>query len=186
MKQDQSSRDTKLSKYLSLVLRHNPAAAGIQLDQNGWADVPALLNGAGDAGKQIDLETLERIVRENGKQRFRFNEDHTKIRANQGHSLLVDLEFKAVSPPRLLYHGTATRFLDSIRKQGILKQSRQYVHLSPDQETASKVGARHGIPIVLVIGADEMSKDGFPFYLSDNGVWLCETVPWKYIKDIVQ
>lgn len=180
----QSKQDVDLGHYLSLTLRHNPTAAHITLDTHGWADVQKLLDGMNQAGKHIDLEILERIVRENDKKRYCFNEDHTKIRASQGHSVKIDLGLKAEAPPAVLYHGTATRFLESIRKNGIVRQSRQYVHLSADRKTAETVGSRHGTPTVLVIDATSMVKDGFVFYRSENGIWLCEKVPWCYVVHV--
>lgn len=179
--EDQSRQDESLGRYLSLVLRHNPAAAGISLDQHGWADVEALLSGAAKAGKNISMDTLERIVRENNKQRYSFNDDHTKIRANQGHSVYVDLELEPRTPPDILYHGTALRFLEDIRGKGIKRQSRQYVHLSADRQTALAVGSRHGAPLILEINAKAMAEAGYLFYCSENGVWLCDQVPWNYI-----
>ena len=176
----QSHSDVKLGKFLSLVLRHNPDAAGISLDEHGWADVQELLAGVRRSGRQINMETLERIVRENNKQRYSFNTDHTKIRANQGHSLQVDVELTAVQPPRYLYHGTAARFLPAIQQEGIKKMSRQYVHLSGDFQTALVVGRRHGSPVVITINAEAMAHDGVAFYLSENGVWLCEYVSPEY------
>ena len=177
---DQSKNDVKLGKFLSLVLRHNPQAAGITLDEHGWADVQELLAGVRHSGREIDMETLERIVQENNKQRYSFNADHTKIRANQGHSLQVDVELTAAKPPRYLYHGTAARFLAAIRQEGIKKMSRQYVHLSSDFQTAMEVGRRHGSPVVITINAEAMAHDGVTFYLSENGVWLCEYVAPEY------
>lgn len=177
---EQSQNDIKLGRFLSLVLRHNPDAAGISLDGHGWADVEALLNGVRGTGRQIDRETLERIVRENNKQRYSFNEDHTKIRANQGHSLQVDVELRETKPPRDLYHGTAARFLSAIQAEGIKKMTRQHVHLSGDYQTAVAVGRRHGAPVVLRIDAGAMAQNGVRFYRSENGVWLCEYVPPEY------
>lgn len=179
MKQDQA-----LGKFISLILRHQPEVIGIQLDENGWADVEELINGINQSGRKIDKEDLERIVRENNKKRYSYNEDHTKIRANQGHSLNVDIHLKATQPPDQLYHGTATRFLESIKKEGIQKRSRQYVHLSSDTETAINVGKRHGKPIVLVIDAKRMQEEGCLFYLSENGVWLCDEVKWQYVIEV--
>ena len=152
----------KLGRFLSLVLRHNPGAAGISLDGHGWADVEELLAGVNRTGRRIDKNTLERIVRENNKQRYAFNEDHTKIRANQGHSLQVDVELKPTKPPRYLYHGTASRFLPKIQREGIRSMS------------------RHGIPVVLTVDARAMAEDGILFYRSENGVWLCEEVAPRY------
>lgn len=180
---EQSNSDIKLGRFLSLVLRHDPGAAGVTLDEHGWADVQRLLAGVNRTGRKIDLNTLERIVRENNKQRYSFNGDHTKIRANQGHSLQVDVELKAVKPPRYLYHGTASRFLSSIQREGIQKMNRQYVHLSGDFETAMAVGKRHGIPVVIIVDAWAMARDGMTFYQSENGVWLCEQVPAQYFAD---
>ena len=177
---EQSNSDIKLGRFLSLVLRHNPQAAGISLDEHGWADVGELLAGVNRTGRRIDLPTLERIVRENNKQRYSFNGDHTKIRANQGHSLQVDIELREAEPPKYLYHGTATRFFPAIQREGIRKMSRQYVHLSGDFATAMAVGKRHGIPMVITIDAAAMARDGVAFYRSENGVWLCDWVDPKY------
>ena len=132
------------------------------------------------AGRKIDMDTLERIVRENNKRRYSFNGDHTRIRANQGHSLSVDVELKEAEPPRYLYHGTASRFLPAIQGEGIRRMSRQYVHLSGEFETAVAVGKRHGNPVVITIDAAAMRRDGITFYRSENGVWLCEHVEPKY------
>ena len=177
---EQSNSDVKLGRFLSLVLRHDPHAAGITLDEHGWADVNELLAGVNRTGRKIDRVTLERIVRENNKQRYSFNGDGTKIRANQGHSLQVDVELKAAQPPKYLYHGTASRFLPAIQAEGIRKMSRQHVHLSGDFETAMAVGKRHGIPVVITIDAEAMARDGVAFYRSENGVWLCGHVEPKY------
>ena len=177
---NQSNSDVRLGRFLSLVLRHDPHAAGITLDGHGWADVDALLAGVNRTGRKINMDTLERIVRENNKQRYAFNEDHTKIRANQGHSVQVDVELKAAQPPKYLYHGTASRFLPAIQAEGIRKMSRQHVHLSGDFETAMAVGKRHGIPVVITIDAGAMARDGVAFYRSENGVWLCGHVEPKY------
>ena len=180
----QSANDRRLGKFLSLVLRHKPGAEGISLDEHGWANVDELLNGVRRTGRQIDMETLERIVRENNKQRYSFDEDHTRIRANQGHSLQVDVELQQVDPLQYLYHGTATRFLPTIQAEGIKKMSRQYVHLSGDYQTAAAVGRRHGTPVVLRINAEAMARDGAAFYRSENGVWLCDYVSPEYFCDV--
>lgn len=179
----QDANDIKLGRFLSYVLRHNPSAAGITLDAHGWADVGELLFGVRRTGRQIDMDTLERIVRENNKRRYSFSENHTKIRANQGHSIPVDIELKEEKPPRRLYHGTAERFLPSIRREGIRKMNRQFVHLSADFQTATEVGLRHGTPAVIVIDAEAMARNGTVFYLSENGVWLCEHVAPEYFLD---
>lgn len=154
---------------------------GISLDKNGWADVRELIDGIRNSGKEIDMEILERVVAENDKQRYSFNDDRTKIRANQGHSIRVDVELPESEPPPVLYHGTAVKFLDSIRAKGILKQRRQHVHLSPDIPTAHQVGKRHGKPVILPIDTQKMRADGHIFYLSANNVWLCGDIDWRYI-----
>ena len=177
---EQSNADIKLGRFLSLVLRHDPSAAGITLDEHGWADVDELLAGVNRTGRKINMAVLERIVRENNKQRYAFNEGRTKIRANQGHSISVDVELKAAEPPKYLYHGTASRFLPAIQAEGIRKMSRQYGHLSGDFETAMAVGRRHGIPVVVTIDAAAMARDGVGFYRAENGVWLCGHVEPKY------
>ena len=179
-----NKNDVKLGKFLSLVLRHRPETAGVTLDEHGWAEVRALLRGICDTGRQIDMETLERIVREDNKQRYSFNEDHTMIRANQGHSLPVDVELREAKPPRYLYHGTAVRFLSAIQTEGVKKMTRQYVHLSSDCQTAIAVGRRYGAPAVLKIDAEAMAQNGVTFYLSENGVWLCDYVPPEYFSVI--
>ena len=168
--------DKNLSKYLSLILRPKPEIAGITLDANGWADVKSLLKNT-----RINFETLERIVRENDKQRFSFNADKTKIRANQGHSIKVDVELEEKVPPEFLYHGTIERNANSIESNGILKGTRLYVHLSTDIETAEKVAARRkGNKVIYKISAQIMNCDGYKFFQSKNGVWLTEFVPPKY------
>lgn len=172
---------TKISKYISLILRHKPEVIGIQLDANGWANVEALLAGIGRK-YPIDFEVLEEIVRTDNKQRYSFNEDKTKIRANQGHSIQVDVELSVTEPPEILYHGTAERFSASIEAKGLLPQNRLYVHLSPDMETAEKVGRRHGKPVIYLVNAGQMQQDGYTFLLSANGVWLTKMVPAQYLK----
>ncbi len=172
---------TKISKFLSLVLRHKPETIGLYLDVNGWADTNLLITAMQKAGYSIDLDILKEIVASSDKQRFKFNDDFTLIRANQGHSIEVDLKFEAKTPPEVLYHGTATRNLESIKQYGLLKQSRHHIHLSADTETARAVGMRYGKPVVLKIEAQKMYKDGIIFYQSDNGVWLTEFVDTKYI-----
>lgn len=175
-------KNDRLSIFISLVLRHQPDAAGIQLDEHGWADVSELIRGVNNTGRKIDMEVLEEIVRTDNKQRYSFNEDKTLIRANQGHSVPVDVELEEQQPPQFLYHGTADRFLDSIMREGLKPMSRLYVHLSKDIETAMKVGKRHGKPVVLRVSSGEMYQDGHQFYLSKNGVWLTKKVDQKYIE----
>lgn len=174
-------KSDKLSIFISLVLRHKPDAAGIRLDEHGWANVDELLNGINDTGRKINRDILEEIVKTDNKQRYSFNEDKTLIRANQGHSVPVDVELEEQQPPKYLYHGTADRFLSSIMSDGLKPMSRLYVHLSRDEETAVKVGRRHGNPVVLKIRAEDMWNDGIKFYLSQNGVWLTKYVDRKYI-----
>lgn len=181
---EQNKHDISLGRFLSLVLRHEPSAAYLQLDANGWADVAELLDGCRRAHKPLSMEELEKIVRDNDKQRYCFNADHTKIRANQGHSIPVDVELQAKIPPDILYHGTASRFLDGIRAQGITTRTRQYVHLTTDLDTAVKVGSRHGKCVILVVDAAAMVRDGHTFFLSQNGVWLCKYVAWCYVREI--
>lgn len=172
----------KLSIFISLVLRHKPDVANVTLDEHGWADVGELLAGINGIGRKINTDILEEIVESDSKQRYSFNYDKTLIRANQGHSIPVDVELKEQEPPEFLYHGTATRFLDSIVKEGLKPMSRLYVHLSKDVETALKVGKRHGNPVVLKIYSWNMHKDGYKFYLSENGVWLTKKVDVKYFE----
>lgn len=174
--------NTKISKLLSLVLRHQPEAIGIVLDENGWADVSRLIEQVNKAGQPLDFETLEYVVSSNQKKRFAFNSNNDKIRANQGHSIDVELNYTPQTPPSVLYHGTASKNLDSIFEQGLQKMSRHHVHLSADANTAIKVGQRHGKPSVLVVNAIEMHNNGLAFYLSDNGVWLTDHVAPQYIK----
>lgn len=174
----------RLSKFLSRVLRHDPASIGVTLDAQGWADVDALLEGARRAGVPLTREALERVVAENDKQRYALSDDGRRIRANQGHSIPVDLGLEPVAPPEHLYHGTADRFVAAIRHDGLLPRRRTHVHLSPDEATAARVGARHGRPVVLTIDAGRMQRDGHVFYLSDNGVWLTERVPSEYLLTV--
>lgn len=171
-----------LGRFISLVLRHHPEAAGITLDEHGWADVAALLDGINKSGRRIDYETLDEIVRTNNKQRYSFNEDKTKIRANQGHSVNVDVELKPAQPPETLYHGTSERFCASIDAEGLKPGMRLYVHLSIDEQTAATVGKRHGKPFVYRVRSGEMSRAGYVFFLSENGVWLTKTVPAEFLE----
>lgn len=172
---------TRASKFMSLVLRHNPQKISISLDNNGWADTNLMLEGMHKNGHKVTLEDLKEVVATNDKQRFKFNDDFSKIRANQGHSVAVDVEMKEATPPDILYHGTATRFLSAIKTQGLISKNRLHVHLSSDKETAIKVGSRHGEPVVLTINTTKMQADGFVFYLSENDVWLVDAVPPEYI-----
>lgn len=175
----------KLSIFISLILRHKPDVIGISLDNHGWANVNDLISGINNTGRKIDMETLEEIVRTDNKGRYSFNNDKTLIRANQGHSIRVDVELKEEIPPNILYHGTAIKSLDNIKLQGIKSMNRLYVHLSKDLETATKVGKRHGNCVVLTIDTARMSEDGIKFYLSENDVWLTKYIDWKYVKEII-
>lgn len=172
----------KLSKFLSLVLRHEPGTIGLVLDKNGWVAVDELLAALNTAGKEVDLPLLQHIVDTSDKKRFAFSSDGRLIRANQGHSVDIDLNLQPVPPPDILYHGTASRFLDSIREQGLLPRSRQHVHLSHDEATATQVGARHGKPVVITVDTATMHAEGRLFYQSDNGVWLTDAVPAVYLR----
>ena len=172
--------DKDISKFISLILRHKPETIGITLDEHGWANVSELIEGANKT-HPLDMETLERIVAEDEKQRYSFNEDKTLIRANQGHSIPVDVELEEKKPPEILYHGTGEKYVSSIDEQGLIPKSRLYVHLSADEETARKVGMRHGKPVIYTVKSGEMRRDGFKFYLSVNGVWLTKSVPTKYL-----
>ncbi|WP_298313093.1 RNA 2'-phosphotransferase [uncultured Aquimarina sp.] len=172
----------QISKFLSLILRHNPGKIGLKLDENGWADVGELISKANKHRNQLNTETLEEVVATNDKKRFAFNEDETKIRANQGHSIKVDLEYTPIQPPEFLYHGTVGKFREDIRRKGLLKMSRHHVHLSEELETAMKVGSRRGVPIILTVRSGDMHRDGIEFYQSDNGVWLTDSVATEYIE----
>jgi putative RNA 2'-phosphotransferase len=173
---------TRISKFLSLVLRHQPQAIQLHLDEKGWAGVDELLQKVQSKGFSFDRETLQYIVDTNNKKRFSFNNDGTKIRASQGHSLKVDLGYTESVPPALLYHGTTEKNTKTILHEGLQKMKRQHVHLSTDIETAVMVGRRHGKPVVFGIEAAQMHRDGYPFYLSANGVWLTEAVPASYLR----
>ena len=175
--------DKKLGRFISLILRHKPETIDLKLDKNGWANTKELIEKISKSGREIDFEILERIVNENNKKRYSFNEVKTKIRAVQGHSIDVNLELKEVVPPAILYHGTAFKNLESIKKEGIIKMSRQHVHLSADVETAKNVATRHsGKYIIFEIDTEAMLKENYKFYLSENKVWLTDFVPSRFIK----
>lgn len=174
-----SLKDT--SKFMSLILRHKPEAIGISLDEHGWANIDELIAGIAKT-QDFNMDILEEIVRDDEKQRYSFNEDKTLIRANQGHSISVDVELDVVEPPAELWHGTGEKYVASIDEQGLIPKSRLYVHLSKDKDTAVKVGKRHGNPVLYIVKAGEMYRDGYQFYLSKNGVWLTKQVPVKYLE----
>jgi putative RNA 2'-phosphotransferase len=183
MENVQNNSHVKTSKFLSLILRHSPETIHLSMDTNGWVNIHELIVNA-NKYKNIHLtvDLIKTIVANNDKQRFIISEDGKKIRANQGHSITVNLELESKIPPDILYHGTASRFLDSIMKNGLKPMSRQYVHLSQTEEVAITVGKRHGEPIILHIDAKKMNEEGHKFYLSENKVWLADGVPAKYIK----
>lgn len=172
----------RFSKFLSFALRHKPAEVGITLDEAGWTGVPEVLAAADRKGHRMTLDDLVEVVRDNDKRRFALNEDRTRIRANQGHSVQVELGYSVTEPPEFLFHGTVDRFLDSIREKGLLKGERHHVHLSKDRDTALRVGSRRGAPVVLRVQALEMHRSGVQFFVSDNGVWLTDHVPSERIE----
>ena len=171
-----------ISKFLSYVLRHKPDAIDLKLDENGWADLNELLSKMNSEFEGITLTDIQTVVKSNDKQRFTFNDDLTKIRANQVHSINIDLKLESTEPPELLYHGTVEKSLESIKENGIVKGSRQHVHLSKDIETATNVGNRRGEAIILKVKSKQMFLDGHNFYLSKNGVWLADFIPCQYIE----
>lgn len=171
------------SKYISLILRHKPEVIGITLDDHGWADTQALIEGV-NRTHPLTMELLEEIVRTDEKQRYSFNADKSRIRANQGHSIPIDADHAETEPPETLYHGTGEKSVASIEREGLRPMSRLYVHLSPDTETARSVGSRHGKPVIFIVLAGEMHRSGYRFYRSANGVWLTKEVPVRFLKRI--
>lgn len=172
---------TKTSRFISMILRHKPEAVGITLDEHGWASVEALISGVKQTSP-FSMEILEEIVETDEKQRYSFNEDKSKIRANQGHSVKVDVELQTMEPPQFLYHGTGQKYAESIDENGLVSKSRLYVHLSEDIDTAVTVGSRHGKPVVYRVKSEKMQEDGYVFYKSVNGVWLVKSVPAEYLE----
>lgn len=175
--------DTKTSKFLSLILRHKPEVIGITLDEHGWARVDEVIAGIAKT-RPMSMEILEEIVATDSKRRYVFNEDKTLIRANQGHSVHVDVELEEKVPPEVLYHGTGEKSVASSEAQGLLPMSRLYVHLSTDVAMATKVGQRHGKPVVFRVDAQKMAKQGHRFYVSRNGVWLTKQVPAEFLQKL--
>lgn len=171
----------QLSKFLSFVLRHKPDAIGLTLDTQGWASIDELLARSDAAGIRFNREDLLQIVETSDKKRFSLAQDGLHIRAAQGHSVTVALGLSPQEPPSILYHGTATRFVDSILSEGLKPQARQQVHLSADEATAYRVGQRHGKPVILKVDALRMHTKGFKFFLADNGVWLTDQVPPEFL-----
>jgi putative RNA 2'-phosphotransferase len=174
---------TKISKFLSYVLRHEPQSIGLALDASGWAVVDDLLARCASAGHPISMEQLDEVVRTNEKKRFTFSDDRRKIRASQGHSVEVELGYAPSEPPVVLYHGTAEQFLPSIRATGLVKGNRHHVHLSANMQTARMVGDRRGRSVVLTIRAADMFQSGHLFFISDNQVWLTDHVPPQFIQE---
>ncbi|MEO1524159.1 MAG: RNA 2'-phosphotransferase [Planctomycetota bacterium] len=173
------------SKFLSLILRHQPETIGVTLDPEGWLDIDTLIRQANKHGRELSKELIQVVVAENDKQRFALSSDGLRLRANQGHSIRsIDLDLQAVAPPEILFHGTIEKFLTSIRSRGLLKQNRNHVHLSADRDTAIKVGSRRGKPVILEVRATEMHRDGHDFYRSENGVWLTDHVPPSYLAEV--
>lgn len=173
---------THISKFLSLVLRHQPETISIQLDQSGWAEVSELIEKANSHGVKLDRAILDHVVVTNSKKRFAFNDALDKIRASQGHSIEIELGYTNQKPPKILYHGTGDKSVQSILNKGLEKRDRQHVHLSADMETAIKVGQRHGRPFVFKVLAEQMYNNNFQFFISDNGVWLTDNVPAEYLE----
>ena len=176
---------TRISKYMSMLLRHHPEAIGLDMDEHGWVKVNDLIEGIQEnKSKTFGMNELEEIVRTDEKQRYSFNADKTLIRANQGHSIQVDVELNKRTPPEILYHGTGEKYVASIDQQGLLSKARLYVHLSWDIETAIKVGKRHGKVVIYKVDAKKMAEDGYDFYLSVNNVWLTYDVPVLYLSKV--
>lgn len=179
-----SKKNTDISKFLSYAMRHQPEVIGLFLDKEGWAFINDLIFCAAQEGYILDNDIIRNIVDKSDKKRFTISEDGLRIRAVQGHSTnQVNIIYKEKTPPDTLYHGTATRFMSAIREQGLIPLSRQYVHLSADEETAIQVGQRHGKPIVLKIKTLNMYEQGFKFYQADNEVWLTDVVPYRFIQE---
>lgn len=172
----------KTGRYISYLLRHHPEEAGLTLDEHGWADVNELINAVAETYTGFSRTELDEIVATNNKKRYSYSEDGMRIRANQGHSIQVDVELEEKTPPPVLWHGTAEHFVESIQEQGLVSGNRLYVHLSADTDTARVVGKRHGKPVIFCVDCKRMSEDGYKFYLSVNGVWLTKEVPARYLR----
>lgn len=179
-----NARQVKISKYLSKHLRHTPERIGLALEAGGWVNVDDLLAACAVHQFAVTRAELEQVVAASDKQRFAFDATHTRIRANQGHSVSIDLQLESQTPPDVLYHGTGEKSVSAILQSGLLKMARHHVHLSTDIETARKVGMRHGRPAIFTIDAAAMQEAGFVFYCSENGVWLVEQVPPQYLTRI--
>lgn len=179
-----NKKTKKASKFMSLLLRHSPETIGLELDNSGWARISDLISLTESHDNPLTLPLILEAVETNDKQRFSISSEGLRIRANQGHSLQVELNLKTQQPPAKLYHGTATRFLNSILSEGLTKQNRQHVHLTDNVDTARKVGVRHGKLALLEVDAGEMHSLGKIFYCSENGVWLTESVPADFISEV--
>lgn len=176
---------TKLSIFISMILRHRPEVIGIALDEHGWADVDQLIDGVRRHREpDFDRAALDEIVATDNKQRYSYSEDGTLIRANQGHSIPVDVELPQAEPPEFLWHGTGEKYVESIDRQGLLPRSRLYVHLSADTDTARVVGKRHGRPVIYRVHTGRMAAEGYIFFRSVNGVWLTKAVPAEYLEKL--
>lgn len=174
----------KISRKLALVLRHRPEVFNLQPDGQGWCEVEAVLAGFCNSGEHVTRDMLGQVVMNCDKQRYAFSEDGRYIRANQGHSIPVELGYRQATPPDILYHGTATRYLGPILREGLRKGNRHHVHLSADRETAAKVGRRHGKVAILRVDSRAMQEAGYAFFRSANGVWLAEHVPEQFLEHI--
>lgn len=174
--------NVQISRFLSYILRHSPESIGLSLDKQGWGEIAQLIKLAQKQGNQLTYALIEDVVKTNDKKRFAISEDGLFIRAVQGHSLKTTVEYQPITPPNMLYHGTASRFIDSVFDKGLIPNGRQYVHLSDDYKTAVNVGDRHGKPVVLRVDSQQMFKEGIEFYQAENGVWLTLEVPVKYLK----
>jgi putative RNA 2'-phosphotransferase len=172
----------RISKTLSYWLRHRPDEAGLALDPQGWTSLDAVLAALAQRGLAADIDTLLAVVEESDKQRFELTPDLSRIRARQGHSVAVELALAPTSPPETLYHGTVERFLDAIMQEGLRRMARHHVHLSPDAETAQRVGARRGRAVILVVDASSMREAGHLFFVTANAVWLTEHVPPQFLR----
>jgi putative RNA 2'-phosphotransferase len=172
----------RTSKFLSLILRHEPGRVGLKLDDAGWTGVDDLLRAVNQHGTPLTLEELKHIAATSDKKRFAISDDGNRIRANQGHSIEVDLQYSPQRPPEMLFHGTAIRFLDSIRRDGLRRMERHDVHLSAETKLTLQVGGRHGKPVLLTIRAGDMHRAGHEFRVSVNGVWLVKQVPPQFIE----
>jgi putative RNA 2'-phosphotransferase len=180
----EDSQLIRISKFLSKYLRHEPERLGITLELGGWVSVDVLLRAAAAHGVPLTRAELEEVVARNDKQRFAFDETGLRIRANQGHTVPVDLQLESATPPSVLYHGTSEGVAPFIRREGLRKMQRNHVHLSADVDTAVRVGRRHGRPVIFLVDAAAMAHDGFTFYRAENGVWLVDSVPPRYLREL--